>query len=125
MAKIDLGMLKVSKELKDMEGLFEKIDKHLDVVPDNMGIITECETIRAFNEKYKGIASITYLEKERVYIFEYDEDVVCDSIELFVDGVIQFYDVVKYGVKAFLAFKNVNIKEFATKVYNKLRGENK
>ena len=77
--------------------------------------------IKEFNEKYTNVASITKTDDE--YVFWYNEEIVSGLIELTGDAVIESFDVIKYAIKTFMAFKATKIDVFINKIENLIKGK--
>lgn len=88
---------------------------------DRFGITLDEKAINEFNEEYANVASIT--KKEDEYVFWYNEEIVCDLVELTGDAVIECFDIIKYAYKTFQAFKVMKVDVFVNKVKNLIKGK--
>lgn len=103
----------INREVNEVFGMVEKV-----AIKTSDGYVITKEKIDSFNAHYKGIAKITYCETEvnTIYTFEIFEEVTCSYIKLLGDAVKESFDVIKYGIKTFIAFKATKVKSFINKM---------
>lgn len=82
------------------------------------------EVIKRFNDDTKGLVVMTKDENNNI-ILEYNEEYVIATAELTSDFITDFFDVIKYGIKTFIAFGAIKLNKYKEKIESLLEGSDK
>ena len=77
------------------------------------------EKIKEFNKDTKGVITIT--KDNGLITIDYNEDFVVSTVGLAEDFVVDFFDVIKYGIKTFIAFGAVKITAYKEKILSLMK----
>lgn len=72
------------------------------------------ETIKEINDMSQGIVVIT--RADGIITIDYNEEYVVATANLASDFITDFFDVIKYSVKTFIAFGAIKFKKYEEKV---------
>lgn len=73
------------------------------------------ETIKEINDASQGIIVITR-DSNGLITIDYNEEYVVATVDLASDFIDDFFDVIKYGIKTFIAFGAIKFKKYEEKV---------
>ena len=72
------------------------------------------EAIKEINDMSQGIVVIT--RADGIITIDYNEEYVVATVDLTSDFITDFFDVIKYSVKTFIAFGAIKFKKYEEKV---------
>ena len=72
------------------------------------------EAIKEINDMSQGIVVIT--RADGIITIDYNEEYVVATVDLASDFIDDFFDVIKYGIKTFIAFGAIKFKKYEEKV---------
>lgn len=73
------------------------------------------ETIKEINDASQGIIVITK-DSNGLITIDYNEEYVVATVNLASDFITDFFDVIKYSVKTFIAFGAIKFKKYKEKI---------
>ena len=74
------------------------------------------ETIAKFNEECAGLIVISKNADDSTVFIDFNEEYVIATTELTTYFIDDFFDVIKYGIKTFIAFGAVKFDQYKTKI---------